>query len=714
MAGYVRQSAASIVAGQTVRATHFNAEYNALQTAFSTGSGHKHDGSVGEGAYVPLIREGNSYIEIDDVGTGLARFVVDGVTQAQLITPSVPTNNNELVTKTYVDGVAFNTALPSQTGNAGKFVTTNGTNASWGVVDTTGGAAAASITTATTLTSTSERVRPVAMTTDAQSVTLPDATTLSEGGPTFVFPNTGNRVAGIRANGGALIATVWPGYTTTLYLRDNSTAAGSWAVEGENALLPLTICDATLTSTLTQVVEAAVRLTDTLSLHFARNASGHPFAVAIDHSTYPATVGTPVIIVAADRVVNEAIRISNTKATVVLNATSNNVFNITVSGTTCTVSSAGSASAFRNKSFTGPPLVAALGANRDLFVSIDVNGTAVDAQAVDCSGTNPSAGSAVNIVASGGQVAHAIYRVTDSTALAIYTDDSGTPGTPFSIRAVVLSLSGTTITVGTSAGINDTTAHTYASASIQLNSTNYLLAFRNTTPLTVVVHIGVSGTTVTFGTPGSTTLDLGAGNDSYTAGGGSRFQPNLFKLSDTSALLTCAGTGIGAYHAVVSHAAGVVSFATPLRNLWDVGNGANFPQAVDGFLASNDASAVNAIFSVTISGETLSVAGTWRLTGFEPQSTSAARFGLSGGVRAVTQDAIGASGSTFFILHAFRFRAGGPPVYLGAFTFNNLIANNSRVPVEVAPTRVAWSGLTVAQGSSTTSLVGIQILEFPT
>lgn len=36
--------------------------------------------------------------------------------------------------KTYVTTTAFSAALPSQTGNAGKFVTTDGTNASWGAV----------------------------------------------------------------------------------------------------------------------------------------------------------------------------------------------------------------------------------------------------------------------------------------------------------------------------------------------------------------------------------------------------------------------------------------------------------------------------------------------------------------------------------------------------------------------------------------------------
>jgi hypothetical protein len=37
------------------------------------------------------------------------------------------------VTKNYTDQLAFGTALPAQAGNNGKFITTNGTSASWGL-----------------------------------------------------------------------------------------------------------------------------------------------------------------------------------------------------------------------------------------------------------------------------------------------------------------------------------------------------------------------------------------------------------------------------------------------------------------------------------------------------------------------------------------------------------------------------------------------------
>jgi len=55
LAGYVRQSSADIIPTATLRAAPINAEYNKLRDAFAVSSGHKHDGSIGEGGYIPLI-----------------------------------------------------------------------------------------------------------------------------------------------------------------------------------------------------------------------------------------------------------------------------------------------------------------------------------------------------------------------------------------------------------------------------------------------------------------------------------------------------------------------------------------------------------------------------------------------------------------------------------------------------------------------------------
>jgi hypothetical protein len=76
VAGYVRQSAASIVPSAIVRAAPINNEYNALRDAFVQATGHKHDGTAAEGAYVPLISDSNAYnkIVVDSVNNRIGIF----------------------------------------------------------------------------------------------------------------------------------------------------------------------------------------------------------------------------------------------------------------------------------------------------------------------------------------------------------------------------------------------------------------------------------------------------------------------------------------------------------------------------------------------------------------------------------------------------------------------------------------------------------------
>ena len=87
MAGYSRQSAASIVPTAVVRATPLNDEFNALRDAFVTATGHKHDGTATEGAYIPLISDTNARnkVVVDSVNNRLSLFVnVGGTTAEQL------------------------------------------------------------------------------------------------------------------------------------------------------------------------------------------------------------------------------------------------------------------------------------------------------------------------------------------------------------------------------------------------------------------------------------------------------------------------------------------------------------------------------------------------------------------------------------------------------------------------------------------------------
>ena len=80
MAGYTRQSVADIIANAVIKAAPVNAEYNAIRDAFTHATGHKHDGSSTEGAYVPLIADVDAYnkVSVDTTNNRISFFVQVG------------------------------------------------------------------------------------------------------------------------------------------------------------------------------------------------------------------------------------------------------------------------------------------------------------------------------------------------------------------------------------------------------------------------------------------------------------------------------------------------------------------------------------------------------------------------------------------------------------------------------------------------------------
>ena len=120
MAGYTRQSSADIIATAVVRANPLNVEYNALRDAFSASSGHKHDGTAAEGAYVPLIADSDALnkVVIDTTNNRVGVFVqVSNAAVEQIRIQDgaiVPVTNNDIDLGTsslqfknlYLDGTA--------------------------------------------------------------------------------------------------------------------------------------------------------------------------------------------------------------------------------------------------------------------------------------------------------------------------------------------------------------------------------------------------------------------------------------------------------------------------------------------------------------------------------------------------------------------------------------------------------------------------------
>ena len=140
---------------------------------------------------------------------------------------------------------------PSTSGN---LLTSNGTtwvSSTPATPNVAGGASTVSQGTSLTLTSASNRVQNVTLTASGLSVTLPDATTLSAGGPVYFITNTGALPFTIKQNGGAIITTLTSGQSVEFKLISSATAAGTWNTSNVDIsqLLPVTQYAATQVDT---------------------------------------------------------------------------------------------------------------------------------------------------------------------------------------------------------------------------------------------------------------------------------------------------------------------------------------------------------------------------------------------------------------------------------------------------------------------------------
>ena len=87
MAGYSRQSIADIIANAVIKAAPVNAEYNSLRDAFAFATGHKHDGSSTEGAYIPLIADVDALnkVVVDTANNRISFFSEVGATAVEQV-----------------------------------------------------------------------------------------------------------------------------------------------------------------------------------------------------------------------------------------------------------------------------------------------------------------------------------------------------------------------------------------------------------------------------------------------------------------------------------------------------------------------------------------------------------------------------------------------------------------------------------------------------
>ena len=358
-----------------------------------------------------------------------------------------------------------------------------------------GGATETSSAVDVMLTSASNRVQAVSMSVSGKSVILPNATTLTTGGALFVIKNTGTITFPVRNSAGVVIAVLAVGQIAGLYLTNNSTAAGTWAVGNQSFDTFL----ARIFVNTSTVVNAAVtdyctitKLSATQVLAvWAATGTGYVQACTLNISGTTISAGAILTVNAVSSSYLSVTAMSATQAVLTYIGTTSYVqaCTLNISGTTVTNGAIISVNAVASSQTS----VTAMSATQAVVAYVGAT-SYVQSCTLNVSGTTITNGTilTVNAVASG---TPSVAMLSSTQAVLVYYNTSST-----ALTTCTLNVSGTTLTtgvilIGSGAGflVNN------GCSVIALSSTLALVTYRlNNTQY--VNTISVSGTTCTWGT----------------------------------------------------------------------------------------------------------------------------------------------------------------------------------------------------------------------
>jgi len=417
------------VAGGEYSAKHYSGEASDSATAAASSAT-----AAANTANAAMWVSGQSYAEGDNAISGVnyktyrANTATSGTTDPSASSdwvalaynlPSQTGNSGKFLTTNGTDE-SWGDALPSQTGNAGKVLTTDGSNDTWeyAVADqsgqsgkylttdgsTTSWATVASVggggtTTAlpATLTSSSVAAHSLTATGWGETLTLPDATTLSKGGPIFILRNESHYDVAIKNDGGQIINWLYGGQYTICTLTDNSTANGTWSFSLKNIVgwLAADEIDTVFTTSIYHVDQKKlsndkwfILIKHSTSLYgIVYDESARSFGSMTLISTNGSSMRVRVNEVSTDKVI-----------TYEQTTTNGYIVVLSISGTTITVGSSTSATfpatINNNSNFQFKPI------GND-FILANGNDSSVYLLGVSVSGTTPSVGSFTTISRTG-------------------------------------------------------------------------------------------------------------------------------------------------------------------------------------------------------------------------------------------------------------------------------------------------------------------------
>lgn len=457
-------------------------------------------------------------------------------------TPTAPTaaagtSTTQLATTEFVAGTAFSSALPAQTGNAGKYITTNGTTASWAslVVAGTGGQ---TTTGSLTLTSSSAAAITVTPSTPGLYVTLPDATTCSKADNLFAVYNAGDYDYGVKDSTGTQLGWIRARTGAMIGLSDSSTAAGVWAYYG---LEKTGITASYVNSTLTNMGSTIVRVV----LDADRDCFlfGGTSCYAIVYNKTTQTWGSATLVRSGMALAGGFAGVkSATDQVLTITNTSTELWaaTLTISGTSITVNTAVMASLAGSIASGAVGQLIAVGSS--FVVSYGRATTVSGIRAITVSGTTPTIGAESAITTAVSQSATLF-----ASGSVVRTICQGSGGT--SVLCTPYTVSGATLTLGTQATAPATNA---TNRSFLNGNGNIVCHYLNTTHYATIFKL--TGTT-----EAASSVSLG------TVPGTFQTTTDYLPISSSK---TCFGwvdaSATSAYYRILTDSAGTASVGTQL------------------------------------------------------------------------------------------------------------------------------------------------------
>lgn len=383
-----------------------------------------------------------------------------------------------------------------------------------------GGGTVVSTGTNITLTQASAKVQAITTTTANIVVSLPDATTLTSGGSLYVIKNTGLYAFTIKDFVGNGIVVLLSGQMAAFYLADNSTSDGVWAIANEN--FDKSIFQWFYNGTVSAVSSTAVNTTQSIQvgvvdssrilLAYYDNANIMGVVATIS-SGNTLSFGTPVICSSGTVASSDLTVLSSTQAIVCWgnSGTGNSeAAVITIAGTTLTKNATKTISAV-----VSPYSVSICSVNSAAAVMATGQTGTTNVSYLTISGTTIIIASTANTPLFGGNgLNNSVNLLSSTAALLTYQDSISTA----SMRALVFTISGTTLTANSPVTYSPSATPNYIKNSV-VNSTKAAVIFVEGGTTARIVPITITGTVPSFGTEITYTTSFTGNNPDFVWNG---------------------------------------------------------------------------------------------------------------------------------------------------------------------------------------------------